>query len=70
MKLLARLGGGLSDVAVSQAAAEAGIVARAVSPMYLAAPPVQALMLGFTGHEPAALRRAARKLGEVVKACG
>jgi GntR family transcriptional regulator/MocR family aminotransferase len=69
MKLLARLGDGLSDVAVSRAAAAAGIVARAVSPMYLAAPPVQALMLGFTGHEPAALRRAARKLGEVVRAC-
>ncbi|WP_137179382.1 PLP-dependent aminotransferase family protein [Roseomonas sp. AR75] len=69
MKLLARLGGGLSDVAVSRAAATRGIVARAVSPMYRAAPPVQALMLGFTGHEPAALRRAARRLGEVLRAC-
>jgi GntR family transcriptional regulator/MocR family aminotransferase len=68
MKLLARLSGGLSDVAVSRAAAEAGIVARAVSPMYCAAPPVQALMLGFTGHDPAALRRAAQRLGAVLRA--
>jgi GntR family transcriptional regulator/MocR family aminotransferase len=68
MKLLARLGGGLSDVAVSRAAAEAGVVARAVSPMYLAAPPVPALMLGFTGHEPPALRRAARRIGAVLRA--
>jgi GntR family transcriptional regulator/MocR family aminotransferase len=68
MKLLARLAGGLSDVAVSRAAAGAGIVARAVSPMYLAAPPVQALMLGFTGHDPQALRRAARTLGAVLRA--
>jgi len=70
MKLIARLRGGLSDVAVAEAAARAGLVARAVSPMYLAAPPMQALMLGFTGHEPAALRRAARRLGDVVRVFG
>jgi GntR family transcriptional regulator/MocR family aminotransferase len=66
MKLIARLAPGLRDVAVAEAAAARGVVARAVSPMYLAAPPVQALMLGFTGHEPAALRRAARVLGQAL----
>jgi GntR family transcriptional regulator/MocR family aminotransferase len=66
MKLIARLAPGLRDVAVAEGAAQRGVVARAVSPMYLAAPPVQALMLGFTGHEPAALRRAARVLGQLL----
>lgn len=62
MKLLARLRPGLSDLAVSAAAARRGLVARPVSPMFLAAPPVQGLMLGFSGHEPGALRWAAREL--------
>ncbi|SDD09207.1 MocR-like pyridoxine biosynthesis transcription factor PdxR [Belnapia rosea] len=62
MKLLARLRPGLLDTAVAAAAARRGIIARPVSPMFLAAPPVQALMLGFSGHEPGALRWAAREL--------
>ncbi|MDB5374349.1 MAG: PLP-dependent aminotransferase family protein, partial [Belnapia sp.] len=62
MKLLARLRPGLSDLAVSAAAARRGLVARPVSPMFLAAPPIQGLMLGFSGHEPGALRWAAREL--------
>lgn len=62
MKLVARLRPGPSDLAVSEVAARRGIVARAVSPMFIAAPPVQGLMLGFTGHEPETLRRAAREL--------
>ena len=63
LKLLARLRPGLRDVALAEAAAARGVVARPVSPMYLAAPPLQALMLGFSGHEPGALQRAARELG-------
>ncbi|NOG71346.1 PLP-dependent aminotransferase family protein [Roseicella sp. DB1501] len=62
LKLLARLGGEDDDVAVAAAAARRGVVARPVGPMYLAAPPLRALMLGFSGYEPAALRRAARGL--------
>lgn len=68
LKLLARLRReGQGDVAVAQAAARRGVVARPVSPMFLAAPPVQGLMLGFSGHEPAALRRAARVLAAVLR---
>jgi GntR family transcriptional regulator/MocR family aminotransferase len=67
MKLLAGLAPGLSDVALAEAAAQAGVIVRPVSPMYLTAPPRQALMLGFSGHAPAALHRAARALAA---ACG
>ncbi|WP_448203733.1 MocR-like pyridoxine biosynthesis transcription factor PdxR [Azospirillum sp. sgz302134] len=67
MKLLARLNPGLSDVAVSEAAARRGLVTKPVSPMFMAAPPVQGLMLGFTGHEPGALRWAARELAAALK---
>jgi GntR family transcriptional regulator/MocR family aminotransferase len=66
MKLLARLRPGLVDSEVAAAAARRGIVARPVSPMFLAAPPVQGLMLGFSGHEPGALRWAARELAEAL----
>ena len=62
MKLLARLRPGLADLDVAAAAARRGLVARPVSPMFLAAPPIQGLMLGFSGHEPGALRWAAREL--------
>jgi len=70
MKLLARLRPGLSDLEVSAAAARRGVVARPVSPMFLDAPPVQGLMLGFTGYEPGALRWAARELAAAIRAAG
>jgi GntR family transcriptional regulator/MocR family aminotransferase len=66
LKLLARLRGGRGDLAVAAAAARRGLVARPVSPMFLAAPPVEALMLGFSGHEPAALRRAVHGLAATI----
>src|SRR4051794_2752854 len=62
MKLLARLHPGLSDLAVSTAAARRGLIVRPVSPMFIKAPPFQGLMLGFSGHEPGTLRWAAREL--------
>ncbi len=67
MKLIARLRPGLKDTEVAAAAAGRGIIARAVSPMYLAAPPQQGLMLGFTGHEPGALRWAAKRLAQCLR---
>ncbi|MDO9708675.1 MocR-like pyridoxine biosynthesis transcription factor PdxR [Paracraurococcus lichenis] len=67
LKLVARLHGGRSDLAVAQAAARRGVVARPVSPMFLAAPPLQGLMLGFSGYGPPELRRAARRLAEAVR---
>lgn len=68
MKLIARLRPGLSDTEVAAAAAARGVIARAVSPMYLGALPVQGLMLGFSGHEPGALRWAAKSLGACFRA--
>ena len=37
-----------------------GVIARPVSPMFHAATPLQALMLGFSGYEPGALRWSAK----------
>ncbi|KAA0678600.1 PLP-dependent aminotransferase family protein [Roseomonas genomospecies 6] len=68
MKLIARLRPGLSDRAVEAVAARHGIAVRPVSPMHIAAPPLQGLMLGFTGHEPGALRHATRALGGALSA--
>jgi len=62
LKLIAPLRPGLADEEIAARAARAGVVVRPVSPMYLAAQPRQALMLGYSGHAPAALHRAARTL--------
>ncbi|HYC02478.1 MAG TPA: PLP-dependent aminotransferase family protein [Azospirillaceae bacterium] len=62
MKVLARLRPGMTDLEASERAARRGVLARPVSPLYIQEPPVPALMLGFTGHEPGALRWAAREL--------
>ncbi|WP_421988589.1 PLP-dependent aminotransferase family protein [Roseococcus sp.] len=66
LKLLARLKPGWRDTEVSAAAERAGVIARPVSPMFMEERPIQALMLGFSGHEPGALRHAARMLAECV----
>ena len=49
LKLLARLPAGMDDVALAAAAARRGVVARPVSPMFLAAPPVQRADAGLLG---------------------
>lgn len=67
MYLVADLRPGLSDHAVAEAARRRGLVVRPLSSMYVAAPPRQALMLGFTGFPPKALVDAARTLGAVLR---
>jgi len=67
LKLLARLRPGWSDTEVAVAAERAGVIARPVSPMFMAERSIQALMLGFSGHEPGALRHAARLLAGSVE---
>ena len=62
--MIAYLKDGISDLAAEAAAAEAGIIARAISPLYLEAPPRQGLMLGFSGYPPAAMAPAARRLAK------
>jgi GntR family transcriptional regulator/MocR family aminotransferase len=50
MRLVAELADGLSDVAIEAAARRAGVIVRATSGLYRAAPPRPGLLLGFTGH--------------------
>ena len=64
MHLVAYLKGGAADTEIEAAAQRAGIVVRAISRFYRAAPPRPGLMLGFSGfpHQlivPAAARLAA-----------
>ncbi len=62
MHMIAYLKDGISDLAAEAAAARAGVIARAISPLYLEAAPRQGLMLGFSGYPPAAMAPAARRL--------
>ena len=57
---------GLRDIAVAEAAALAGIVARPISPMYVG-PARDGLMLGFGGFTPEELERAVQRLREVLE---
>jgi GntR family transcriptional regulator / MocR family aminotransferase len=50
MHLVAYLAKGYSDVGVEQAAKQRGVLVRALSTMYAAAPPRHGLMLGFSGY--------------------
>ena len=68
MHLIARLRGGMSDVALEQAALRAGVIVRAVSRLHVAAPSHPALMLGFSGYPRGIIVPAAARLAEVVRA--
>jgi GntR family transcriptional regulator/MocR family aminotransferase len=64
MHMIAYLRPGLSDLAAQAAAARAGVIAGAISPLYLEAPTRHGLMLGFSGYPPGAMAPAARRLAE------
>lgn len=66
MHLIGYLKDGCSDLAAVEAIREAGVIATAISPLYLKAPPRQGLMLGFSGFPPAAMGPAAAKLGRAL----
>jgi GntR family transcriptional regulator/MocR family aminotransferase len=66
MHMIAYLKPGLSDLAAHAAAARAGVIAGAISPLYLNAPPRQGLMLGFSGYPPGAMAPAARRLASAL----
>jgi len=68
MHVVAYLRQGRSDVAVERVAASRGVVARAISPLYVQAPPRPALMLGFTGFAPDVITQAAARLADAVSA--
>ena len=67
MHLMAFLKDGRSDVAAQAAAAERGLVARAISRLYHEAPPRSGLMLGFTGFPPQAMAPGAARLAEALR---
>jgi GntR family transcriptional regulator/MocR family aminotransferase len=67
MHLVAYLADGLSDLAVESAASDAGLIVRAISPLYRRATPRQGLMLGFSGFAPGEMARPAERLGQVLK---
>jgi GntR family transcriptional regulator/MocR family aminotransferase len=70
MHLVAYLADGLSDLAVEAAAADVGVIVRAISPLYRRAPARQGLMIGFSGFAPGQMERPAAQLGEVLRRLG
>ena len=66
MHLVAFLRDGLSDVALEAALREHGVVVRALSRMYLKAPPRQGFLLGFTGFPRQVIVPAVARLARVV----
>jgi GntR family transcriptional regulator/MocR family aminotransferase len=67
MQLMARLRPGVDDVAVARAAAARGVTIRPLSTTYVAARPVSALMLGFTGYDIQALQAGVDRLAAVFR---
>jgi GntR family transcriptional regulator/MocR family aminotransferase len=67
MHLPAILRPGLDDVAIAHAAAQRGVAIRPLSKLYVAAPPVPALMLGFTGYDTTALLTGVDRLGAALR---
>ena len=65
MHLVAYLRRGLSDVAVERAAREHGVIVKAMSRMYVAAPARQGLMLGFSGYPRQTIGPAVARLAKV-----
>jgi len=65
MHLIGYLDDAVDDVALSRAAADRGVVATALSRLYIDAPPRKGLMLGYAGIAEPAMRRAAATLGSV-----
>lgn len=61
--LLARM----DDVAAARCAADAGVIVRALSPFYVAAPPSRGLILGFAGFGDAEIRDAVTRLEQALR---
>jgi GntR family transcriptional regulator/MocR family aminotransferase len=68
MHLVAYLNNGVSDSEIEAAANSAGVVVRAVSRFYKAAPSRSGLMLGFSGFPPSVIVPAAARLAKLVTA--
>jgi GntR family transcriptional regulator/MocR family aminotransferase len=68
MHLMAFLKDGRDDVAAQAAAAERGLVARAISRLYHDTEPRSGLLLGFSGFPPQAMAPAAARLAAAIRA--
>jgi GntR family transcriptional regulator/MocR family aminotransferase len=66
MQLMARLRPGLDDVALARAGLARGVVVRPLSRFYVAAAPMSALMLGFTGYDMPSLQAGVDRLAAVL----
>ena len=64
MHLVAYTRRGLSDVAIERAAWQNGVVVRAMSRLYVAAPSRSALMLGFSGYPRQTIAPAVARLAD------
>jgi GntR family transcriptional regulator/MocR family aminotransferase len=67
MHLVAYLGAGRSDVAIERAARDDGVIVRAMSRLYIAAPPRSALVLGFSGYPRHMINPAVARLAEAAR---
>jgi GntR family transcriptional regulator / MocR family aminotransferase len=67
MHLVAFTRRGLSDVAIERAGRQRGVIVRAMSRLYVAAPPRSALVLGFSGYPRRMIAPAVERLAEVVE---
>jgi GntR family transcriptional regulator/MocR family aminotransferase len=68
MHLIAYLKDGRSDLEIEARAAAKGVLARAISPLYHAAPPRQGLLLGFTGFPAKAMDGGVARLATALRA--
>ena len=67
MHLVAFTRRGLSDTAIERAGREHGVVVRAMSRLYVAAPPRPALVLGFSGHPRPTIVPAVERLAQAME---
>jgi GntR family transcriptional regulator / MocR family aminotransferase len=66
MHLVAYLGDDISDTALEERARAAGLIARAISPLFRRAPPRSGLLLGFTGYPRPLILPAAARLARLI----
>ena len=67
MHLVAYTRRGLSDVTIERAAREQGVIVRAMSRLYVEAPPRSALMLGFSGYPRQTIASAIARLARAFR---
>jgi len=67
MHLVAYMRRGLSDVAVERAGREHGVVVRAMSRLYVEAPPQSALVMGFSGYPHQIIAPAIARLARAIE---